>query len=134
MPCPFTLLALADWKNTVLNADVLPRGWHYISTWSLTHSIDDGSLSIPFPFSFSFLGTSYTEVYVGSNTYLTFGAGSSTLSGFSASNPPHPTIFVAAADNSVQRIGYSTDWATYVLIRFVKLGYLHLLYPHRSIL
>ncbi len=41
---------------------------------------DDDSQEIPLPFPFTFCGTEYTSVWVGSNGYVTFGAGDTDLS------------------------------------------------------
>lgn len=42
-------------------------GW----TQVVSNSVDDGNVNIPFGFSTTFNGTSYSSTYVGSNTYLT---------------------------------------------------------------
>lgn len=65
---------------------------------------DDANISVALPFTVSFEGANYTTVYVGSNGYLTFGAGSSEFSGLSASNPPLPGFHVNADDRSYQRV------------------------------
>jgi protocatechuate 3,4-dioxygenase beta subunit len=41
---------------------------------SLFGNLDDGSAQIALPFPFSFYGETYTDVYVGTNGYVTFGA------------------------------------------------------------
>ena len=41
--------------------------------------------SLTFPITFN--GTAYTSVFIGSNTYITFGGGSGAYSGLSASKP-----------------------------------------------
>lgn len=63
--------------------------------------------SLTFPVSFN--GTSYNSVFIGSNTYITFGSGSSNYSGLSASNPNLPGVHMCAADNSYQKVFYKTD-------------------------
>jgi hypothetical protein len=70
---------------------------------------DDGYWNLNFPWIIEYLGTSYSNVYVGTNMYLTFGSGSSVYSGISATNPPFPKIMVGAADNSIQRVYYGTE-------------------------
>jgi hypothetical protein len=71
-------------------------------------SFDDTFVNMYVPFSFQFLGIDYGArmdgVYVGSNSYITFGNGSSAFSGLSASNPPFPAIHIGSADNSWQRL------------------------------
>ena len=67
-------------------------------------NVDDNSIGITLPFSIRFLGKDYTQVFVGSNSYLTFGVGSNLFSGISASNPPIPAIQISARDNSYQRV------------------------------
>ncbi len=39
-------------------------------------------------------------VHIGSNSYITFGAGSAEYSGLSASNPARPSIHIGSQDNS----------------------------------
>jgi hypothetical protein len=53
---------------------------------------------------FYIAGTQYSSVYIGSNSYATFGGGSTQYSGLSASSPSFPKIFVGGADNSYQRL------------------------------
>ena len=67
---------------------------------------DDGFWAINMPFNISYNGTSYNQVYVGTNSYLTFGAGSSEYLNLSAANPNIPKIMITARDNSAQRIYY----------------------------
>lgn len=43
-------------------------------------------------------------VFVGTNSYITFGGGYEEYSNLSATNPPAPKIFLAAGDNSIQRV------------------------------
>lgn len=57
-----------------------------------------------FPFAFNFFGTDYANsIYVGSNSYITFGFASSVYSGLSASNPGR-AIHFGSADNSWQQV------------------------------
>lgn len=65
---------------------------------------DDASTSVSIPFNISFLGTTYQAVFIGSNSYVTFGSGSNAFSNLSASNPNFPKIVIGGADNSYQRL------------------------------
>lgn len=69
---------------------------------------DDGYYSISLPFTFAFGPNNYTEAHVGSNGYVTFGAGSVTYSGISVSNPPLPKICIGAGDNSTDNVYYKS--------------------------
>jgi len=60
----------------------------------------------------SFNGTNYTTMYPVSNMYVTFGAGSTTSFGLSASNPALPKIMMQASDRSVQRMYYQLTGTT----------------------
>ena len=60
-------------------------------------------------FPFSFNGTTYNEVFVGSNSFLTFGGGSSSLSNFGASNPNFPSVHICAGDWSFQTVQFRID-------------------------
>ena len=77
-----------------------PAGWTGIQN----ASVDDGFLTIALPFTFYMAGTGYTTTYLGSNSYITFGAGASVFSSLSAANPPNPKLMFGSADNSYQRV------------------------------
>ena len=54
-----------------------------------------------------FMGETYDKLFVGSNSYLTFGHGSSVygdVTSFGGGNPPYPGIFINAGDRSYQRV------------------------------
>ena len=89
-----------------------PTGWTSIQDGS----VDDGSVSTTIP-TFYFNGTAYTVAYIGSNTYITFGGGSSNYSGLSSTNPALDKIMMQATDNSYQRVAYKTS-ANYTQIRY----------------
>jgi hypothetical protein len=80
--------------------------------FSLTPTVgnnDDGFWTLNLPFNISFLGNSYNTIYVGTNHYLTFTAGSSVYTNLGPSNPNLPKIMWSCADNSVQRIYYGVE-------------------------
>jgi hypothetical protein len=81
------------------------------STTPTTGSNDDGFWTLNLPFNITFLGTSYSQIYVGTNHYLTFGGGSSIYTNLGAANPNLPKIMWSCADNSVQRIYYGVEGA-----------------------
>lgn len=71
-------------------------------------SIDDGAVAITPPFPVNFFNTDYGVganggIYVGTNSYLTFGYQSTARNNFSATQPGR-AILIASADNSAQRI------------------------------
>lgn len=65
---------------------------------------DDGFWNVALPWPIDFLGTSYTNIFVGTNSYITFGSGATVYSGLGASTPNLPKIMIWAADRSGQRI------------------------------
>lgn len=70
----------------------------------LNTSYDDHTVAVSLPFTVNFLGQTYNSVHIGSNSYATFGGGSTAYSGISASNPPFRGIHISSADNSFQRL------------------------------
>ncbi len=70
---------------------------------------DDGYWTLSLPFSIEYLGTTYSQIYVSTNHYLTFGGGSTVWSGISVLNPNLPKIMWCSSDNSVQRIYYGVE-------------------------
>jgi hypothetical protein len=90
--------------NSVLGAASLTAS----TTPSIGNS-DDGYWSLNLPFNISFNGISYSGIYVGTNGYITFGAGSTAFAAIGITNPPYPKICISANDNSTQRIYYGTE-------------------------
>lgn len=88
--------------------------------WStaVAASGDDANINVSLPFTWTFNGTGYTSFYPGSNTYITFGAGSTQWNNLSAINPPNDKIHIAAADNSWQRVSHFTSGTDYVRLRY----------------
>ena len=70
---------------------------------------DDGFWNISLPFTVNFLGGPQTNVFPGTNFYLTFGSGSTVWSGVNVANPNLPKIMWCAKDNSVQRIYHGVE-------------------------
>jgi hypothetical protein len=72
---------------------------------------DDGYWDITLPWNITYLGVNYNHVFVGTNFYLTFGAGSAVYTDLSATTPNIPKIMMCAADRSAQRIYYGIEGA-----------------------
>jgi hypothetical protein len=90
-----------------------PSGW----TGLQNGSVDDSFVNANIP-SFTINSSSYTTVSIGSNTYLTFGGGSTNYSGLSSSNPALNKIHMGAADNSYQRVSTVSSGTDYTRIRY----------------
>lgn len=91
-----------------------PSGWTGIQN----ASVDDNFLTIALPFTFYIAGSGYTTTYLGSNSYITFGSGSSNFNSLSASNPPYPKFMFGSADNSYQRVSRFASGINYQRIRY----------------
>jgi hypothetical protein len=85
-----------------------------VGTWPPTNwtslqnaSVDDAFVSVTIAPT-TFFGTSRTTAYIGSNAYITFGAGSDLYSGLSATVPAVDKFMFNAADRSYQRVAYLT--------------------------
>jgi hypothetical protein len=90
--------------NTLLGAGSLAS-----STTPTSGTNDDGYWTLALPFSITYLGTSYSTIYVGTNHYVTFGSGSALYTNLNATTPNLPKIMWSCADNSVQRIYYGVE-------------------------
>ena len=71
--------------------------------------LDDTSFEIIPPFPVTFLNQEYSKVYIGTNSYLTFGAGSDAFYNISGFNPPVPGLLVNANNNSLSRYYLDTS-------------------------
>lgn len=78
---------------------------------------DDGSIEFDIPFPFFISGTAFTKWFVGTNTYITAGTGTSVYSGLNASNPALPKFFLGSADNSIQRL-YTISGNNFYRLRY----------------
>ena len=81
------------------------------STTPTVGSNDDGYWTLNLPFSIEYFGSSYSNVYVSTNSLITFGEGTLVYEGFEPFSPNIPKIMWGAADNSVQRIYYGVEGA-----------------------
>ena len=89
-----------------------------LTTMVATGSYDDFSYGILLPFTMSFFDRPYTQVFVGSNSYLTFGVGSTSYSGLAPNSPAIPGIHVGAADNSLSRLLTGSEAGNTFRIKF----------------
>ena len=75
-----TELTASNWLSNTGNALTTSTLYNSRTGWNsvITSSQDDSNAQVTFPagFTTTFNGTSYGSVFVGSNTYLTFGNGS----------------------------------------------------------
>jgi len=94
---------------TTIDNVLLGAGSLTASTSPTAGNNDDGFWTLTLPFNISYLGNSYSTVYVGTNSYITFGGGSTAYSNLSATTPNLPKIMWGATDNSVQRIYFGTE-------------------------
>jgi hypothetical protein len=80
------------------------RGTTGMTTIRINSLQDEGTIEQTLPFTFNFLGTSYTKIFPNSNTYITFGTGGSggienwlDLS-LTTPRPPRPHLALGATD------------------------------------
>ena len=96
-----------------VSTPTVPNGLTFAGT------ADDGYWTVTLPFNITYLNQSYSAVYIGTNTYITFGAGSAEYAQLGSSTPALPKIMISANDNSAFRIYRgvegTTDSATYAV-------------------
>lgn len=76
------------------------------STTPTSGSNDDGYWTLPLPFGFTFAGSTVNQLFVGTNGYITMGAGNTIYDSLSSTRPSANKIMISAADLSCQRIYY----------------------------
>jgi hypothetical protein len=86
-------------------------------TANVIANADDANFNIAFGFTFYMSGTGYTSCFPGSNSYVTFGSGSTAYNSLGPTNPALDKFFFMGADNSWQRVSTIVA-ATYIRIRY----------------
>jgi len=102
-------------QQTITDPNV-PPAVRNMSMQDLGSDYDDAFTTIPLPFNINFNGTTYDTIYVGSNGYITFEAGSANNShSFPAdpSLPGGPAIVMAMGDISYQRVYHVQEGDTF---------------------
>ncbi len=88
-------------------------GW----TQVVSSNFDDANIQISWATT-TFNNVNYTSIFVGSNTYITFGSGSNLYASLSASNPALPGVHMCASDNSYQKVFHKLDSAGVRRVRY----------------
>jgi len=78
------------------------------TSFGTANNEDDWYLRVPLADTFYYDGVGYNAVYVSTNAYITFGAGSVVYYGLQYNQPPVPTLHFGSADNSCQTLWYGT--------------------------
>jgi VCBS repeat-containing protein len=104
-------------------AGIIPHPVNMLGVANMTavvsEDLDDESVGIQLPFPVQFMGVTYTSVFVGSNSYLTFGNGSTAYRDLRASHPSIPGIHIGAYDNSYQAVYAGSEGnGSYFRIRY----------------
>lgn len=114
--------------GAVSTTQVSPQGSSGL-TQIIFGNADDNNITIGnIPFDFYFNGVNYGNgqnggVFIGSNGYITFGAGSDVYTGIGVSNPPYPKILLQGADDSYQKVfAGSQDAGNTYLTRYEGAG------------
>jgi hypothetical protein len=107
-----TAITQAEWNAnsgqgafTTSSLNSSRSGWEV----PIQSSFDDANQIIALGFNTIFNGLTYNSVFIGSNTYVTYGAGSSNYSGLSYSNPNLPGFHLGSADNSYQLVMHRSE-------------------------
>ena len=117
---PTTTLGFNDYEeivNNILGTSSMDGIFVDPVLGAINGNFDDEFFTVDLPFEISFMGSSYSTVYVGSNSFITFGAGYSNSGGYTKNNPPLPGIFIGAFDRSCQAL-YTKETADQFVIRY----------------
>jgi hypothetical protein len=102
-----TLLPCSGGSSTLTITNLPPTGGYDVSTPSYVPEAhagtnvalgdDANSAALPIGFTFNFFGTNYTTFFIGSNGFITFGAGSTSLTPQTLPNTGAPNNIIALA-------------------------------------
>ena len=94
---------------TNITSSLLGAGSLASLTTPISGNNDDGYWGFLLPFTINFNGVAYTDVYIGTNSYITFGGGSPNYGSLGPTVPSLPKIMLSADDNSGQRVYYGVE-------------------------
>lgn len=100
-------------SRTIVDVPALPGVTHYTGAQATFGDYDDDYWSLTLPFSAEFQTTLFPDIFVGTNSYVTFGAGSSARNSLDFDNPSLNKIMVAGGDrgcNSMYFYTSPTEW------------------------
>ena len=111
--CTRVLMSGAASTYTPGTSDATPSITTSTATVLSTGITNNGYVTYSLPFQINFNGTNYTNVFIGSNGYLTFGSGSSVNTNLGTpSSLGIPALVVSGGNNSAQKITAYTTSAT----------------------
>ena len=117
---PTVTLGFNDYEeiaNNILGATAMDGIFVDPTLGAISGQFDDEFFEVALPFDVNFMGITYSKVYVGSNSFITFGSGYSNSGGYTANNPPLPGIFIGATDRSCQAL-YTKTTSDKFIIRY----------------
>ena len=100
------ILMLAFFNSKAKAIDYSPNGTTGLNL-VYNGDVDDTFFTVNLPWTVNFLGSNYGTIYVSSNGYITFSAGSGQYSGFSASSPAGPKINIFPGDRYLKKLYYA---------------------------
>jgi hypothetical protein len=100
-------------SRTPVDVPSLPGVTHFTDAGLTSGGSDDGYWTLSLPFDAEFQGTQYSSIHVGTNSYITFGGGSTLYSSLGAATPGYNKIMIGAGDRaSISMYFYTspTEW------------------------
>ena len=88
------------------------NGYYFTTATRTSGGADDGYYTINLPWAVAFGPNHYTSIHVGTNSYVTFGQGSTTFAGINFNNPNLPKICIGSGDNSSNLVKYRQESGT----------------------
>lgn len=96
-------------ERTPVNVPGLAGVTHYTGAQTVGTDYDDDWWVLPLPFDAEFQGSLYDTIYVGTNSYVTFGTGSSARNSLDYDNPPYDKIMVGGGDRGCDSMYFYTS-------------------------
>lgn len=96
-------------SRTIVDVPALPGVTHYTGAQASFGDYDDDYWALTLPFDAEFQTVLFPDIYVGTNSYVTFGSGSSARNSLDFDNPPNNKIMVAGGDRGCDSMYFYTS-------------------------